>query len=256
MKAESSAAYSAQNGKYTIARTWDNSPANTFLKTRYYVMPTATGYSTMNQNLLCRMHEYGSLNADGTPADLTKRTLRAATPAAGSDDCILTAGQAAQYTLHNVLGGDDAFDPTIHTKQISMENALIRNNTSDNGDCIITWNQVEDALCYFIFRIDEATGDTLFFSVSTDASFKPGDAQAGRRFLVRAANERGGLGAPSNILKYELLDTYTVTVKEVGPVSGKGWSTVCLPVDATFTESSDLTVYAAIAAEKTTLKLK
>ncbi len=256
VKAESSTAYSAQNGKYTIARTWDNSPANTFLKTRYYVMPTATGYSTMNQNLLCRMHEYGSLNADGTPADLTKRTLRAATPAAGSDDCILTAGQAAQYTLHNVLGGDDAFDPTIHTKQISMENALIRNNTSDNGDCIITWNQVEDALCYFIFRIDEATGDTLFFSVSSDASFKPGDAQAGRRFLVRAANERGGLGAPSNILKYELLDTYTVTVKEVGPVSGKGWSTVCLPVDATFTESSDLTVYAAIAAEKTTLKLK
>ena len=255
VKAESEAAYSVQNGKFTLGRPWAYSPTCTFLNTDFSVKPADVGWSNMSGTLVIRMHEYGS-TLNGLQMDLTKRTLRASTPAAGSDDCILTAEQAAQYTMHNVLGGDDAYDPTIYTKQISMEDAIVKNSTNDNGDCTITWNPVDDALCYFIFRIDEATGDTLLYTLSTGASFKPADNQAGKRFVIRAANERGGLGAPSRAIVYMPLESFSVTVKEVGAVSGKGWSTVCLPVDATFTQSSDITVYAAVSVDNTTLTLK
>lgn len=256
VKAEDEATYASQNGKYTIARTWQRSPANTFINTHYEVTPLPGGYTTMNQNLLCRMHEYNSMNADGTPADLTKRTLRAATPAAGSDDCILTDEQASLYTLHNVLGGDDGYDPSIYTRQISMENSQLVNSSLDDGTSILTWSSLDDALCYFVFRIDEATGDTIFHTIVTNNTFAPSDKMAGQSFLVRAANERGGLGAPSNIEVYKPLDTYEVSVKEVGPVPGMGWSTVCLPQNTTFNDKDGVTVYAAVKAEKTSLLLK
>ena len=256
IKAENGDAYSKQNGRYTIARTWQNSPANTFLYTTYEITPEAGGYSNMSQNLLCRMHEYGSMNADGTAADLTKRTIRASTPAAGSDDCILTAEQAAEYTLHNVLGGDDAYDPTIYTKQVSMAEASVYNATGVDGKTIIKWTESDNALCYFIFRLDEVTGDTVFHSMTTAGEFYPGENQGGRWFVVRAANERGGLGAPSKAVQYKPLESYEVVVTQVGPNPEMGWATVCLPQNATFTDIEGLNVYAAVQFEGTTLKLK
>ena len=256
IKCESVAAHNAQNGNYTIGRTWQGSPSQTFLYATYQSMPQSVGYGTMYKNLLCRMHEYGSMNADGTVADLTGRTLRNATPAAGSDDCILTAEQAAEYTLHNVLGGDEAYDPTVYTEQVSMAGVLPENSTNSDGSTIITWTAKQKALCYFIFRIDEETGDTLFYTMATYNHINPGEEQAGRRFVIRAANERGGLGDASEIVTYEPLGTYAVEVKQVGPEPGKGWSTVCLPENATFSDVDGLTVYAAVALNGSTLGLK
>lgn len=256
VKAENGDAYSKQNGRYTIARTWQNSPANTFLYTTYEITPEAGGYSNMSQNLLCRMHEYGSKNADGTAADLTKRTIRASTPAAGSDDCILTAEQAAEYTLHNVLGGDDAYDPTIYTEQISMAKSSPQNGTDTNGKTILSWTGNDKALCYFIFRIDEESGDTLFYNMTKYPYFIPDESQANRWFVIRAANERGGLGAPSPAVQYKPLNTYEVKVSQVGSNPEMGWATVCLPENVTFADTEGMTVYAAVSFENTTLKLK
>ena len=256
IKCESVAAHNAQNGNYTIGRTWQGSPSQTFLYATYQSMPQSVGYGVMSKNLLCRMHEYGSVNADGTVADLTGRTLRNATPAAGSDDCILTAEQAAEYTLHNVLGGDEAYDPTVYTEQVSMAGVQPENSTNSDGSTIITWTAKQKALCYFVFRIDEETGDTLFYTMATYNHINPGEEQAGRRFVIRAANERGGLGDASEIVTYEPLGTYAVEVKQVGPDPGKGWSTVCLPENATFSDVDGLTVYAAVALNGSTLGLK
>lgn len=256
VKAENSAAKNRQENKFYLASPMRQAPTVNFINMKFDVTPNAVGYSAYNTGATIRFHEYGSKNSTGNDLDLTRRSLSALSPAPGSEDCILSSEEAAEYTLRNALGGDNAYDPTIYTKQISMAGCNLRNTTTDLGDCVMRWNSVEGALCYFVFRVDKATGDTLFYTIASDASFKPSERQNGSYFIIRAANERGGLGEPSNAVMYKLLDSYQVTVKEVGPVTGKGWSTVCLPVNATFSESDDITVYAAITANNTTLGLK
>ena len=257
VKCEDAAAYNAQNGKWTLGRPWQNSPACTFLNMQYMTEPLAGGWSNMTGTKVIRMHEYGTLDSYGNPADLTQRTLRASTPAAGSDDCIMTKEQADEYTLHNVLGGETAYDPTIYTEQVSMKGKSLHHETNTAGREEIVWTPAAKAMCYFIFRIDKQSGDTLFYDMTTEPSYLPDEDQAGEKFLVRAANERGGLGAPSDIITYTPLSTYTVEVKQVGSDSEMGWSTVCLPVNTIFRDDIDnFNVYAAVGVSGSTLVLK
>ena len=235
VKCESPEAYALQNGRYNIGRCWQGSPNQTFLYPVYESIPTSVGYTVMSKNLVCRMHEYGSINADGTIADLTGRTLRAASPAAGSDDCILTASQADEYTVHNVLGGDNAYDPTVFTKQVHLDGVVPIQ--TDEG---ISWTGSDQALCYVVFRLNEETGFFEFFDVTTEAVFSPDDSQDGRVFYVRAANQRGGLGKPTKTVVFRKADTYILTVTHLSGLGEddddeeewKGWSTICLGFDA------------------------
>ncbi|MBQ8115560.1 MAG: chitobiase/beta-hexosaminidase C-terminal domain-containing protein [Prevotella sp.] len=241
IKCESSEASKLQNGNFYIGRCWQGSPAQTFLYPVYESTPASVGYTVMEKNLVCRMHEYGSMNADGTIADLTGRTLRAASPAAGSDDCILTASQAAEYTVHNVLGGDNAYDPTVFTKQVNL-NGVVPIQT----DAGISWTGSDQALCYVIFRLNEETGFFEFFDVTTETVFSPDDSQDGRVFYVRAANQRGGLGKPTKTVVFRKADTYILTVPHLSGLGEddddeeewKGWSTICLGFNAKVPVSS------------------
>jgi len=254
VKSESESADKKQNGIFTLGRPWQKSPACTFLNTHFLTTPAEAGWTNMAGTLLIRLHEYGSLNADGTVMDLTKRTLRASTPAAGSDDCVLTAEDAANYTMHNVLGGDDAYDPTVYTAQVDMDNTHLR--LTDDG---ISWTGKTAALCYFIFRQNETTGKYEFYSITASTSFKPNDADDGRKFYIRAANERGGLGEPTDPIVYNRLDSYVITVKQVGPVTDKGWATVCLPENTVVPgnlNENEIMVYTASTVSGTTMVLK
>ena len=256
VKAENGVAANYANNRFALGTSLRNSPAVTFLEMKFEVTPRPEGYVAGMTGGLCRLHEYKSLSANGTPLDLTQRTISVLTPATGSDDPVLTAEQALDYDLHNVLGGDDAYDPTIYTEQIHMNEVKPTNTTNTSGQTVLTWQGDNRALCYFIFRLDEETGDTVFYSMSTDAEFKPGDDQANRWFVIRAANERGGLGHASKAVQYKPLESYQVVVKQVGPNPEMGWATVCLPQNVIFNEVEGLTVYAAVAFEGTTLKLK
>ena len=256
VKAENATAANLVNNKFAIGSSLRNSPAVTFLNTKFDVIPRAEGYVAGLSGALCRLHEYNSLDANGTPLDLTQRTISVMSPATGSDDPVLTADQAADYNLHNVLGGDNAYDPTIYTKQVSMERTAVSNATGEGGKTILKWTVNDNALCYFVFRLDEESGDTVFYSMTTAGEFYPGEDQSGRWFVVRAANERGGLGAPSKAVQYKPLESYEVVVTQVGPNPEMGWATVCLPQNATFTDIEGLTVYAAVDFAGTTLKLK
>lgn len=241
VKCESAEAAALQDGRYNIGRCWQGSPNQTFLYPVYESIPTSVGYTVMTKNLVCRMHEYGSMNADGTIADLTGRTLRAASPAAGSDDCILTASQAAEYTVHNVLGGDNAYDPTVFTKQVDLDGVL-----PIQTDAGISWTGSDQALCYVIFRLNEETGFFEFFDVTTETVFSPDDSQDGRVFYVRAANQRGGLGKPTKTVVFRKADTYILTVPHLSGLGEddddeeewKGWSTICLGFNAKVPVSS------------------
>ena len=256
VKAENATAANLVNNRFALGSSLRNSPAVTFLNTKFDVIPRAEGYVAGLSGALCRLHEYNSLDANGTPLDLTQRTISVMSPATGSDDPVLTADQAADYNLHNVLGGDNAYDPTVYVRQVDMEDSAPGNSTNTMGQTILTWKSYDDALCYFIFRINEETGDTVFYSMTKEEQFLPGADQANRWFIIRAANERGGLGAPSPKVQYKPLATYEVTVKQVGSNPEMGWATVCLPENVTFASIEGMTVYAAIDFEGTTLKLK
>ena len=241
VRCESAEAAALQDGKYNIGRCWQGSPNQTFLYPVYESIPTSVGYTVMSKNLVCRMHEYGSMNADGTIADLTGRTLRAASPAAGSDDCILTASQAAEYTVHNVLGGDNAYDPTVFTKQVDLDGVI-----PIQTDAGISWTGSDQALCYVVFRLNEETGFFEFFDVTSETVFSPDDSQDGRVFYVRAANQRGGLGKPTKTVVFRKADTYILTVPHLSGLGEddddeeewKGWSTICLGYNAKVPVSS------------------
>ena len=265
--AEDETTFNTCNNKFTLARPWSNSPAATFLYTKYNVLPSADGYKQMSSSgLVLRFHEYGSTDANGALIDLSTRSMRASSPGAGSYAPVMTPAEAAEYNVHNALGGTDGYDPTIYTKQVSMADADLT-----SVDRSLSWNGQSEALCYFIFRKTESGSDELF-AITEDTSYELDDAQIGRTFIVRAANQRGGLGEPSNEFVYEVHESYklTLTTSQQAPIynssTGKNedwcWSTVYLdynakaPVIDDGGTISDVYVYAVVDVTPISMTLK
>ena len=259
--AEDDASYKANNGKFTLARPWKNSPATSFLGTKFNVLSTDDGYKQMSSSgLVLRMHEYGSTDGDGTLLDLSMRSLRASSPGAGSYSAVMTPAEAATYTVHNALGGADGYDPTLYTAQISMAEA---NLTS--VDRSLSWDGQSEALCYFIFR-KNTTGGYDLFAVTADSSYELDDSQIGKVFIVRAANQRGGLGEPSNEFTYEVHESFKLTLTEAQQAKVDdvmwSWSTIYLdynakaPTVADDNDEADAYVYAVINVTPTSMTLK
>lgn len=253
--------YTTCNGKFTLARPWGNSPAASFLATKYNVLPSDDGYKQMSSSgLVLRMHEYGSLDANDALLDLSLRSLRASSPGAGSYSAVMTPAEAAEYTIHNALGGTDGYDPTLYTKQINMADADLT-----SVDRSLSWNEQSEALCYFIFR-KNTTGGYDLFAVTADSSYELEDDQIGKTFMVRAANQRGGLGEPSNEFTYEVHESFKLTLTEAQQAKVDdvmwSWSTIYLdynakaPTVADDNDEADAYVYAVINVTPISMTLK
>lgn len=175
-------ATAVKNKNWTLGRPWNNSPAATYLYTTMKVLPSDAGWAKMSADKVCRFHEYGSVDASGKSISLSKRSISACSPATGSDDPVLTAAAAATYTLENVLGGEDGFDPTLLTAQVAAPEVSVQENT-------LLWEDSSNASCYVIFK------DGKYLANQTATTFHVDEAGV---YTVRAANARGGLGAASN----------------------------------------------------------
>ena len=246
---------------WTLARPWGSSPACTFLNTRMYTQPRNYGWGRMKTDLVLRFHEYKTMDGNGNQTSLSTRTLTACSPAPGSDECILT--DASDYTIRNVVGGTDAYEPHRLCQQI---NAKISVTTSDEdtrttasvegvspitwdanlemNDDVLQWNTVEQALCYFVFKLNEKTNCWKYVDNTTEGSLNLYNYGSGY-YYVRAANQQGGLGTPTDPIQYIVSDPYELEIKQVGDVAGYGWTTLCLPFNAK--KPDDVTVYAATA---------
>ena len=237
--AENAAARSKNENAFCLGTLVRYSPVQTLLNMKFDVASAAVGYNVRVQGggEVIRFHEYGSESAAGVPVDLSTRSTSIFSPGAGSDDYVLTANQAAEYTIENMFGSDEAYDPRVHTAQVDLDGVVL--SQTDDG---ITWNGNSQAICYFIFRQNPETGFFEFFDICLDDVYTPRDeADAdGMVFYVRAANERGGLGKPSKTIKYKKLGWYDLKVvhkeglAETGNTSDdwKGWSTICLAHNA------------------------
>lgn len=248
---------------WTLARAWNNSPACTYLNTKMYTQPQSYGWGrSMESNLMLRFHEYKSIDGADNMLSLVTRSLAACVPAAGSDDVILSDEQASGYTLRNVVGGTDGFEPKELCMQIDAasgaeadydENREVWNDDIVLDDDILQWNKHTTALCYVVFKLNEATNKWEYIDNTTDTIINLADYGTGY-YSVRAANQRGGLGAATKAIRYILQDPYKLEIKKVGDYKEEGvdygWTTICLPFNAKVPE--EVKVYAATAHGKQT----
>lgn len=257
IKPESDNMLRFEDKNWTLARAWGGSPACTFLNTRMFTQPKSYGWGKMTTNLLLRFHEYNSKDAAGNALSLATRSLASCSPAIGSDDCVLTDEQAKEYTLRNVVGGYDAFEPDKLCKQIDAasrtkgdmddNNELWEDNIEiDNNE--LKWDAHTSALCYVIFKLNKDTGKWEYLENTTESSINLLPYGSGY-YCVRAANQRGGLGSATALVNYESLSPYELNIKQTGDltVDGQpyGWSTICLPFNAKV--PNGVTAYAATA---------
>ena len=251
---------------WTLARPWNNSPACTFLNTKMYTQPRTYGWNRMTSGLVVRFHEYNSLDDSNTPIPLGTRSLAACSPAPGSDDCILT--NTSDYNIRNVMSGTDAFEPQEFCKQIDAEsglqskkdeeledkekidteNHIIWKDSISTNDNLLQWKHQKEALCYFIFKLDEETGKWIYKVNTIKNQINLNDYGNGF-YCIRAANQRGGLGGATKAIEYVLADPYELDIKKVeGFKEGDkeyGWSTICLPFNAKV--PTEVIAYAATA---------
>ena len=195
-----------------LGRPWHNQPKTVFINTQTFVnIPAAGWYPTMG-GLPAIWADYNTVDADGNPIDLSQRrdtyyytdyyykttdesvqistsdyNKLSATEKAeytahlvyGTAKNHLTAEEAAQYTLKNVMGGDDNWQPDLLCEACDAPQVTI--NSDGNK---IEWEAVPYAICYVI------TCDGQVIGFTTDTSY---DYSSTATYQVQAVNEYGGL---------------------------------------------------------------
>lgn len=181
------------NGKYKLGRPWGKgTPIALFIDTKMEVIPTAAGWDEMSGGYPKRFAEYNSTTTTGTAVDLSgrKQVYDAYDAKDGNnytnrrnetaENPVLTAEEAAFYTIETVMGADDDWDPTAATEQASAPtNVKIAGNN-------LTWDNSNYALLWAVCK----NGKVIDFTV--EPTYAVDDASA--TWSVRAANEMGGLG--------------------------------------------------------------
>lgn len=176
------------NGKYKLGRPWGKgTPIALFIDTKMEVIPTAAGWDEMSGGYPKRFAEYNSTTATGSAVDLSGRKqvydaydanyTNRRNETAGSP--VLTAEEAASYSIETVMGGDDDWDPTAATEQASAPSNVKLNGTT------LAWDNNDYALLWAVCKNSKVVDFTIKPTYLVD------DASA--TWSVRAANEMGGL---------------------------------------------------------------
>ena len=180
------------NGNYTLGRPWGKgTPIALYIDTKMEAIPSAAGWNEMSGGYPKRFAEYNSYTTTGSVVDLKDRkkvydaydsmdgdnyvNRRNETP----ESPILTAEEAATFTVENIMGQDDDWDPTAATEQASAPTNVKLSGTTlawDNNDYALLW-----AVC--------KNGKVVDFTIKP--TYLVDDASA--TWSIRAANEMGGL---------------------------------------------------------------
>lgn len=170
-----------------LGRPWHNQPKTVFINTTAEVTIPAAGWYEKMGGLPALWAEYNTMDGDGNPLDLSQRRSSYWKEVDGEQvwvhnvKNVLTAEEAAQYTVKNVLSGSDNWQPSIITESCAAPQAKIEGNK-------IVWDAVPYAICYVVYKNDEVAGFT------TECEFA---YETGAEYKVFAANEQGGLSKAS-----------------------------------------------------------
>ncbi len=167
---------------YNLGRPWgEGTPGAIFINTTMNIVASADGWEEMSGGYPLRFAEYGTKTASGTLIDLSHR--KSVFGDGHYNNPILSADEAKQYTITNVLGGDDDWNPQYYTEQAPVpSNVVINENTNtlswDNSDYVFCWAVCKD-------------GHVVDFTTTPNYTI---NVQDNSHWSVRAANEMGGLG--------------------------------------------------------------
>ncbi len=172
-----------------LGRPWHNFPKTVFLNTRAEVTIPAKGWYETMGGLPVIWADWNTVDADGNPLDLSQRQdtyyyidRTTNERVEGKAKNFLTDEEAAEYTLQNVLGGEDAWQPAVKTEACAAPDVQI------GSDGVVSWSEVPFAICYVVTCGDEVV------AITTETVFAP-TSPTGERYAVQAVNEFGGLSA-------------------------------------------------------------
>ena len=170
-----------------LGRPWHGYPKTVFINTQTFVNLPAKGWYDHMGGLPVLWADYNTVDAQGNPVDISQRQDTYWIEVDGQRveqkaKNYLTAEEAAQYTIKNVCGGDDNWQPDLMCEPCATPIVTI----TDNG---LEWQPVPYAICYVVTKGDEVVGFT------TDCNFF---CTADTTCRVQAVNEYGGLSAYGN----------------------------------------------------------
>ena len=168
-----------------LGRPWHGTPKTVFINTQTMVNIPAKGWYNTMGGLPALWAEYNTTDANGNPVDLSQRETYYYYTDSNTGEKMevfdvkntLTAEEAAEYTVDNVMGGDDAWQPALMCEACKAPTVTSHLST-------LSWNAVPYAICYVV------TVDGIVVGFTTDTSF---EAPNGTDYRVQAVNEYGGL---------------------------------------------------------------
>jgi pectin methylesterase-like acyl-CoA thioesterase len=166
---------------YLLGRAWNNSPKCVYINTTMKKTPSAAGWGDPMNVVPSLFAEYNSKTASGSAVDLSgRRKTYSLNGSTVTINPVLTADQAAKYTIANIMGDwkPDNLARQAGAPTVSQEGSTLK------------WNDDAAALCWAVFK------DNKFFKCVTTASCDIG-SDAKTKYTVRAANAMGGLGPVS-----------------------------------------------------------
>lgn len=169
-----------------LGRPWHNNPKTVFINTKMEVTIPATGWYETMGGLPALWADYNSVDGNGNPIDLSNRRdtyykTVDGEKVYGKAKNYLTDQEAAQYTIKNVMGGNDQWQPDLLCE--ACDAPVVNKDGS-----VISWIPVPYAICYVITKGDNVVAFTTDCEYATDGSDD---------YKVQAANEFGGLSAYS-----------------------------------------------------------
>lgn len=182
---------------YNLGRPWDNEPRCYWLNTTMEANCSANGWEEMG-NLVTHFYEYNSMDASGNALDLSGRgnsptSTNKYTP-------VLTAEEAAEFTVENVLGGDDSW---LATEEIIEEMTAPEGVGYDSDTDCIQWIPVDGAAGYLLYNNGEylgyAPGNHDCFDLKTNTSYTKPASRAAENYsyTIRAISPNGTMSAHS-----------------------------------------------------------
>ncbi|WP_281299303.1 pectinesterase family protein [Flavobacterium limnophilum] len=174
---------------YYLGRPWQNAPRAVYLNTTMVTEPNTQGWASMG-TLPALFAEYNSVNGSGVAVNTDNRTnvfSVSGVNQTGAYNPVLTKAQADEYTIENVLGGTDKWDPRLVVEQVAAPT-----NLSDIGNNTLKWDDNQYAVCYVVCREGKVLG------ITTDATYTDTTAAGAKyAYTVQAVSEYGGLSTAS-----------------------------------------------------------
>lgn len=175
-----------------LGRPWHDSPKTVFINTQTFVPIPAKGWYNTMGGLPELWADYNTVDADGNPLDLSQRESYYYYIDRSTGNKVekfnvknfLTDEEAAQYTLKNVMGGEDNWQPDLICEP--CDKPVVKSDGKK-----LMWEPVPYAICYVV------TKDGVVVGFTTETSFD-GYAE-GESWQVQAVNEYGGLSAKADV---------------------------------------------------------